>query len=186
MKIIKRILTLCMILISVTIFAGCKNNNNNDSTSAKEFVGVAIFQNQEINKNWTKIKNNPAAINNYVSTKENKLVLSDNASFLFYAYSQDKITSETNLDNLITNTTIANAKISSNTFSIEMERIAEETDILTYYIYKLEDDTFYLEYARETDNITNASQKINLNLKSEYFNNIKLTVKTNVTTSKKY
>lgn len=186
MKIIKSILTLCMILISVTVFAGCKNNTNNDNESAKAFVGIAIFQNQEINKNWKKIKNNPIAINNYVSTKDNKLVLSDNANFLFYAYSQDKITSETNLNNLITNTKVANAKISSNTLSVEMERIAEETDILTYYIYKLEDNTFYLEYATKTDNITNASQKINLNLKTEDFNNIKLTVKTNLTTLKKY
>ena len=84
-------------------FLGCsKSNNEKDS---KIFVGIAIYQKLDDNLNWSKFTAKPNAINNIISTENNKITLDEEPELLFYVYSQNEITTLTTDSDFISNTT---------------------------------------------------------------------------------
>ena len=173
-----------MIAIFPFSFSACSKQNN--KTNTKVFVGIAIYQKVENNLNWSKFTAKPSAINNLISTENNKIKVDENPALLFYIYSQNKITTATTDDTFISNTTKDKVSIKDNTISFRFERIIENTEILIYYIYKLEDNSYYLEFQDTKTNISNSTEMFEIEIKHNLFSKIKLTLETNLTIKDEY
>ena len=183
----KRFKIIIAVLISIILpfsFSGCtKSETEND---ARIFVGLAIYQKLDGDLNWSKFKSKPSAINNIISTEEDKIVTSEEPELLFYVYTQNEITSNTTDSDYISNTTKDEVTIKDNKINFRFERMIEDTEILIYYIYKLEDDTYYLEYKEIKTNIKNNTENFELDITHSLFSKINLTLETNLSIKKEY
>ena len=183
----KRFKIIIAVLISIILpfsFLGCsKSETEND---ARIFVGIAIYQKLNSNLNWSKFSAKPNAINNIVSTKDDKIVVDEEPELLFYVYTQNEITSSTTDKDFISNTTKDTVTINNNTINFRFERMVEDTEILIYYIFKLEDNTYYLEYKESKENVSNETETFKLNITHNLFSKINLTLETNLTIKKEY
>jgi len=183
----KRFKIIIAVLISIILpfsFLGCsKSETEND---ARIFVGLAIYQKLDGNLNWSKFKAKPSAINNIISTEEDKIVTSEEPELLFYVYTQNEITSNTTGSDYISNTTKDEVVINDNKINFRFERMIEDTEILIYYIYKLEDNTYYLEYKEIKSNIKNNTENFELDITHSLFSKISLTLETNISIKKEY
>lgn len=158
----------------------------NDEKDTKIFVGIAIYQKLDNNLNWSKFTAKPNAINNIISTENNKIILDENPELLFYVYTQNEITSKTSDSDFISNTTKDTVSIKDSKINFRFERMLEDTEILIYYIYKLEDNTYYLEYKESKSDITKETENFELDITHDLFSKIKLTLETNLTIKKEY
>ena len=165
-------------------FLGCSKSNNEKDT--KIFVGIAIYQKLDNNLNWSKFSAKPNAINGIISTEENKIVLDEEPELLFYVYTQNEITSNTANTDYISNTTKDTVTVSDSAINFRFERMIEDTEILIYYIYKLEDNTYYLEYQETKTNIKNKTESFEFNVTHSLFSKINLTLETNLSIKKEY
>ena len=183
----KRFKIIIAVIISIILpfsFSGCsKPETEND---ARIFVGLAIYQKLDGDLNWSKFKAKPSAINNIILTEEDKIVTSEEPELLFYVYTQNEITSNTTDNNYISNTTKDEVTIKDNEINFRFERIIEDTEILIYYIYKLEDNTYYLEYKEIKNNIKNNTENFELDITHSLFSKINLTLETNLSIKKEY
>lgn len=183
----KRFKIIIAVLISIILpfsFLGCsKSETEND---ARIFVGIAIYQKLNSNLNWSKFSAKPNAINNIVSTKDDKIVVDEEPELLFYVYTQNEITSSTTDKDFISNTTKDIVTINNNTINFRFERMVEDTEILIYYIFKLEDNTYYLEYKELKENVSNETESFELNITHNLFSKINLTLETNLAIKKEY
>jgi len=175
-----------VIMFALTCFMASCSKPNEQEVKKPKLVGFAIFQNLSINDRWEKVKNEPSKINDYITTENDKLKYNGSINFLFYVYSQNKITTQTTKESFDTNTTVGEIEINTNTISIEFERILEDTDILVYLVYKLSDESYYLDFVNEYDNITEASTIIEFQLTNAIANNVKLILKTNLSINEEY
>ena len=166
-------------------FIACSKKKS-EPTETKQFVGIAIYQKLNENLNWSKFSEKPNAINNIISTKDNKIEVDENPELLFYVYSQNEITTNLSNSDFISNTTIDTVSIKDNTLSFRFERIIEDTEILVYYIYKLKTNDYYLEYISTKSNITKDSESFEFDISNNSFQKIKLTLETNLTIKKEY
>ena len=183
----KRFKIIIAVLISIILpfsFLGCsKSETEND---ARIFVGLAIYQKLDGDLNWSKFKAKPSAINNIISTEEDKIVTSEEPGLLFYVYTQNEITSSTTDSSYISNTTKDEVTIKDNKINFRFERMIEDTEILIYYIYKLEDNTYYLEYKEIKNSIKNNTENFELDITHSLFTKINLTLETNISIKKEY
>lgn len=184
MKYLKLLLAFLLAVVFPMTAIACSNKS--ESSENKIFVGIAFYQKLEDNLNWSKFNAKPNAINNIISTKDNKLVLDENPELLFYVYTQNEITSNTTDSDFISNTTKDNISITNNTLSFRLERIVEDTEILIYYIYKLKDNSYYLEYKETKASITKATENFDLEINHSLFNKITLKLETNLTIKNEY
>ncbi len=184
MKNIKQIITLILIsfLLPFSLVACSDNSDDNN----KLFVGVAIYQKQENNLNWAKFNAKPNAINNIISTEDNKIKLEDELEPLFFVYSINEIPSTIKDSDFISNTTRDKVKLNNNTLSFRLERIIEDTEILIYFIYKLESGDYYLEYKEIKTNISKSTEMFELSIINDNFSKINLTLETNLTINDEY
>lgn len=143
------------------------------------FVGIAFYQNSSENNKWSVVKNNKSIINNMIETKNNKIVYNENPEFLFYIYSQNEINLETKDSDYISNTTRNAVTLTDQTLTFTLERLAEDTDVLIYFIYK-DKDSYYLKFIKEQEHITSESETILINLSNNKFTQISLTLKINL------
>lgn len=184
MKNFKTLLSIILIALILPISClACSNKNDEDE---KIFVGIAIYQKIQNNLNWSKFNAKHSAINNIISTSEDKISVNEEPELLFYIYSQKEITSNINDDDFISNTTRDKVKLNDGTLSFRLERIIEDTEILIYYIFKLDSGDYYLEYKDSKTNITNKTETINLDITNSNFSKIKLTLETNLTIKDEY
>lgn len=182
MKFVKYISAiLCLILIS---FCSACIQSPAKSSNAK-FVGIAIYQNSVENSKWENIIDDESLINHLIETEDDKIVYDQDPEFLFYVYSQNEITNDTKDSDYISNTTKDKVILESQTLKFTIERLAEETDILIYFIYKI-DDEYYLEFVKAQDNISNESETISLEIENDYFNQIELNLKINLSVKEEY
>ena len=186
MKKINNILAILMILILPFSIAACSKETEKRNNDTKIFVGIAIYQKLNENLNWSRFNEKPSTINNIISTKDNKIILNENPELLFYIYSQNKITESTIDENFITNTQKETVLIKDNSINFTMARIIEDTEILVYYIYKLEDNSYYLEYYGKKENISKDSESFDFDISHKLFSNIKLSIKKNLSIKKEY
>lgn len=184
MKQLKILLIVFLSVIFPFITSACSNKDPIPET--KDFVGIAYYQKLDGNLNWTKFSKKPNAINNIISTKDNKIVLDEDPELLFFIYTQNKITQNTTNSDFLSNTTRDSISISNNTISFRAERMIEDTEILIYYIYKLKDSTYYLEYKETKINITKTTENFEFEITHELFSKITLTLETNLTINSKY
>ena len=184
MKYLKLLLAFLFAVVFPVSAIACSNKSENSEN--KIFVGIAFYQKLENNLNWTKFNGKPNTINNIISTKDNKLVLDENPELLFYIYTQNEITSNTTDADFISNTTKDEVSISNNTMSFRLERMIEDTEILIYYIYKLKDNSYYLEYKETKTSITKATENFELEITHPLINKITLTLETNLTIKNEY
>lgn len=184
MKYLKHIITIILItiLLPFSSFA-CSDKNDDDENI---FVGIAIYQKIENNLNWSKFNAKHSAINNLISTKNDKIEIDENPELLFVIYSQNEITSTSKDNDFISNTTRDKVEIKDNTLSFRFERIIEDTDILIYFIYKLESGDYYLEYKESKTNLSHDTETFELNIKNDNFSKIKLSLETNLTIKDEY
>ena len=105
---------------------------------------------------------------------------------LFYIYTQNEITSSTTDSDFISNTTKDEVSIDNHIINFRFERIIEDTEILIYYIYKLEDNSYYFEYKEAKNNITDKTENFELDITHNLFSKIKLTLETNLTIKNEY
>ena len=182
MKFIKYI-NICLCLIMISFFAACSYSPSNSSNS--KFVGIAIFQSSVENSKWDNIKDDESLINHLIETDDDKIVYDQDPEFLFYIYTQNEITNNTKDSDYISNTTRDKVLLDNQTLTFTFERLAEETDILIYYIYKI-DDEYYLEFIKSQDNISNESETISLDIDNDYFNKIELNLKINLSVKEEY
>lgn len=183
----KRFKIIIAVLISIILpfsFSGCSKSETENDT--RIFVGLAIYQKLDGDLNWSKFKAKPSAINNIISTEEDKIVTSEEPELLFYVYTQNEITSKTTDSDYISNTTKDEVTIKNNKINFRFERMIEDTEILIYYIYKLEDDTYYLEYKEIKSNIKNNTENFELDITHSLFTKINLTLETNLSIKKEY
>ena len=184
MKQIKTLLCLIISAIFILPISGCKNPENDKD--AKIFVGIAIYQKLDNNLNWSKFSAKPNAINGIISTEENKIVLDEEPELLFFVYTQNEITSNTADTDYISNTTKDTVTVRDSAINFRFERMIEDTEILIYYIYKLEDNTYYLEYQETKTNIKNETESFEFNVTHSLFSKINLTLETNLSIKKEY
>lgn len=183
MKRLKTILALIIAALLPTTFSACSKPNE---PSTKKFVGIAIYQNLNDNLNWSKFNEKHNSINNIISTKDNKINVDEEPTLLFFIYCQNEITSTLNDDAFISNTKRDCVELKDKNLSFRFERIIEDTDILIYYIYKLNTGDYYLDYKDSKSNITNETEIIELEIENTSFTNIKLTLETNLTIKDEY
>ena len=122
-----------ILVISLIIpFSGlaCSKSEEPDT---KKFVGIAIYQKLDSNLNWSKFSAKPNAINNIVSTKDDKIVVDEEPELLFYVYTQNEITSSTTDKDFISNTTKDTVTVRDSAINFRFERMIEDTEILIYY-----------------------------------------------------
>lgn len=181
---IKRIINIFLCVLLLFISSACSTKDTATESSAK-FVGIAIYQNSTENSKWNNIKDDTSLINNMIETKDNKLVYSDNQEFLFYVYSQNEITSIFNDSDFISNTTRDVVEIKNNTLIFTLERIAENTDVLVYFIYK-NDDGYFLKFIQEENNISKETETINMEINNPHFNKVQLILDVNLSVKKEY
>lgn len=183
MKRIKIIFALIITTILSISFTACSKTNE---PSKKKFVGIAIYQKIDNNLNWSKFNAKHSSINNIISTNNNKIDVDEDPTLLFLIYSQNEITQNTNDSDFISNTTRDKVELKDNTLSFRFERIIEDTDILIYYIYKLENGDYYLEFKDSKSNITKETEILELVIENSNFTNVKLTLETNLTIKDEY
>lgn len=184
MKYLKSILI--VLLVAILPFSVLACSDKNDDKNTKVFVGIAIYQKLDGNLNWEKFNNKPNAVNNLISTINDKIVLDEEPELLFFVYSQNEITSNTTDKDFISNTTKDKVTIKDNTLSFRLERIIEDTEILVYYIYKLNSSDYYLEYKDSKSNITNETEVFEFDTTNNHFSKIKITLETNLTIKDEY
>jgi hypothetical protein len=183
----KRFKIIIAVLISIILpfsFLGCSKSETENDT--RIFVGIAIYQKLNSNLNWSKFSAKPNAINNIVSTKDDKIVVDEEPELLFYVYTQNEITSSTTDKDFISNTTKDTVTVRDSAINFRFERMIEDTEILIYYIYKLEDNTYYLEYQETKTNIKNETESFEFNITHSLFSKINLTLETNLSIKKEY
>lgn len=183
MKKIKSIISLVLSAIFVIFISGCKEKE--EENNHKDLYGVAIYQKTNDNKNWNTYSKKPNKINNLFSTEDGEIDYFEETEFLFYVYAKNAITPETYAEDYISNTTIISPKISDNILTITMERIAETSEILIFYIYKTEDN-FIAEYVKNEKISSGTDAIIELEFNNENFSKIKLNLMQNISTNKKY
>ena len=64
--------------------------------------------------------------------------------------------------------------------------MVEDTEILIYYIFKLEDNTYYLEYKETKENILSETETFELGITHNLLSKVTLTLETNLTIKKEY
>ncbi len=185
MKNFKAIILIIISIILTPLASACSKNDSGIDDSYGDFVGVAFYQKTSDN-HYERYRKSPAQANNLIVTKDNKISYTEKTESLFYIYSTDKITSSTNSENLITNTISENFKIESQKIYFNLERISENTNILIYYIYKTSDSTYMLLFQKEVSGIENEETTIELTIKSDEFNQVVLTLSTNLASREKY
>lgn len=163
----------------------CSCTPNNPTYDDANLVGVAIYQNAPENNKWNVVENNKSIINNLIETKENKIVYNENPEFLFFIYSQNILNNSSKNTDFISNTTRDNVYFEDSILTFNIERIAEPTDILIYFVYK-ENNTYYLKFIKEVNNISNEIASIVLKTKHPNFTAINLTLSTNLSVKKEY
>ena len=186
MKNLKNILAIFMILILPFSFIACSNKTDNNDKSTKIFVGIAIYQKLNGSLNWSKFNEKPSTVNNIISTKNNKIILDEDPELLFFIYSQNEITGSTKDENFITNTQKETVSIKDNSINFTIARIIEDTEILVYYIYKLENNSYYLEYYGKKDNVSKDSESFTFEISHDLFSNINLKLEKNLSIKKEY
>lgn len=184
MKYIKLLLSFLFAIAFPLTSIACSNKTEN--SESKIFVGLAFYQKLDGNLNWSKFNAKPNAINNIISTKDNKIILDESPELLFYIYTQKEITSNTTDADFISNTTKDEVSISNNNISFRLERMIEDTEILIYYIYKLKNNSYYLEYKETKTNITKETENFEFEITHSLFKKITLTLETNLTIKKEY
>ena len=184
MKCLKTILIVLLVAFLPFLYSACSNKD--DNKDSKVFVGVAIYQKLDGNLNWEKFSNKPNAVNNLISTQDNKIALDEEPELLFFVYSQNTITSSTTDENFISNTTRDEVTIKNDSLSFRLERIIEDTDIMIYYIYKLKNGDYYLEYKDTKSGLSKETEYFELDLTNNTFSKIKLTLETNLTIKDEY
>lgn len=185
----KRFYLFLSILFSFVIIfsvSACSYNDNNNSEIVAEFVGITFYQKADKDNNYNRYKNSPAQINNLITTENNKIEYTEEVEYLFYFYSQTKISNNTKSSDFLSNTTTDNFKIENNNLNISIERINEPTDVLIYFIYKNEDGSYYLSFQKEATNLNSEETELVLDITSAEFNKIHLTLNTNLTSTKNY
>lgn len=185
MKNIKAIILIIISIILTPLASACSKNDNNIDDSYGDFVGVAFYQKTSDN-HYERYRKSPTQANNLIVTKDNKISYTEKTESLFYIYSTHKITSSTSSENLITNTISENFKIDGQKIYFNLERISENTNILIYYIYKTSDSTYMLLFQKEVTDIANGETTIELAIKTDEFNQVVLTLSTNLASRKKY
>lgn len=185
MKNFKAIILIIISIILTPLASACSKNDSGIDDSYGDFVGVAFYQKTSDN-HYERYRKSPAQANNLIVTKDNKISYTEKTESLFYIYSTDKITSSTSSENLITNTISENFKIESPKIYFNLERISENTNILIYYIYKTSDSTYMLLFQKEVTGIVNEETTIELAIKSDEFNQVVLTLSTNLASREKY
>lgn len=180
----KKIISLLICVIAVVFVSACSPDKNNAS-SQSEFVGVAIFQNSIENTKWKAINKDKTLVNNIIETNDNKIIYSDDPAFLFYVYTQDSIGLETKDSSFLSNTTREKVLISDNKITFTFERLAEDTDILIYFVYKTTDG-YYLKFIKSEDNISQDSETILLDIQHSNFTQVELNLKINLSINDKY
>ena len=183
MKHIKILLILVLSLIIPFSGLACSKSEEPDT---KKFVGIAIYQKLDGNLNWSKFSAKPNAINNIISTKDDKIILDEEPELLFYVYTQNEISSNTSDKDFISNTTKDTVTIKNNAINFRFERMVEDTEILIYYIFKLEDNTYYLEYKETKENISSETETFELGITHNLLSKVNLTLETNLTIKKEY
>ena len=187
MKYIKFLISMILTVAISFSFSACSNSKENlEEPFEKIFVGLAIYQKLDNNLNWKKFNEKHNSINNLVSTINNEFTFDEDPSLLFYIYSKDEITSATSDSKFISNTVKDKVHIQNDCISFRFERIVEDTDILIYLIYKLEDSSYYLEYLNSKQNLTNETETIELNFTHKTFSKINLTLETKLSISETY
>ena len=185
MKNLKSIFVILLATIIPFSFSACSKNKPKE-TEIKKFVGVAIYQNLNNQLNWSKFIEKPNAINNIISTENDKIVVDENPELLFYVYTQNEITSQTIDSDYISNTTRNDILIKDNQITFHIERIFEDTDVLIYYIYKLENATYFLEYQTTKTNINAESESFDIDITHDLFSTVELKLETNLSIKKEY
>ena len=173
----KKLITFVLCMLISLFSTACLSANQKNSNPY--FVGVAFYQSSHENNKWNTVKNNTSIINNMIETKDDKIVYNENPEFLFYVYSQNAISPNTEDRDYISNTTRKPVTLSNKILTFTLERLAEETDILIYFIYK-DKNSYYLKFIKEQANITNESETITLNISDKDFTQIRLTLKINL------
>ena len=173
---------LCLILIFLS--SACSKKNKN-ITSESSFVGIAFFQNSTENAKWNNIKQDPSLINNIIETNDDKITYSDDPAFLFYVYTNESINKNTKDESFISNTTKDLIIIENSTITFNLERIAENTEVLIYFIYKI-DEKYYLKFVKHQDNISEGSETIILDIDHEDLEKVKLVLNVNLSTKEEY
>ena len=182
MKKLLKYISIAMSFVLLFLVSACTNNNSDPDI---DFVGIAIFQNSVENNKWNSIKQDKTLINNIIETKDNKIVYDADPEFLFFIYSQESISSYTKNSDYISNTTRDEVEITENKIKFTIERIAEDTDILIYFIYKI-DGEYYLKFVKEAENISSDSKTIILDIDNDHFDKIELNLEINLSTKKEY
>lgn len=184
MKCLKTILIVLLVAFLPFLYSACSKKDDNQES--KVFVGIAIYQRLDGNLNWEKFNNKQNAVNNLISTQNNKIALDEEPELLFFVYSQSTITSNTTDDDFISNTTRDKVTIKDDSLSFRLERIIEDTDIMIYYIYKLKNGDYYLEYKDTKTGLSKETEYFELDLTNNTFSKIKLTLETNLTIKDEY
>ena len=181
---LRKITNMAMCFVIMLIVSACSQKSNNDEISP-HFVGIAIFQSSTENTKWNTIRQDTSLINNIIETKDDKIMHSDDPAFLFFVYAQKLIDINTKDSDFISNTTRDQVLITNNTISFTLERIAEKTDVLIYFVYK-NNDGYYLKFIKEQNNISEESKTITIDTNTSNFNTIEINLKTNLSTKKEY
>ncbi len=173
---------LCFVLIITTSACTPKTDENRTDSN---FVGIAIYQNSPENIKWNNIKQDPSLINNIIETKDDKILYKEEPEFLFYVYTQNIINLNTNDNNYLSNTTRNPTTITDAIIKFNLERIAENTDVMIYFIYKINNE-YYLKFVRAEDNISNEITSIIIDIDHKYFNKVEILLELNLSTKKEY
>ena len=184
MKYLKLLLVLLFAVVFPATSIACSNKTK--ETETKIFVGIAFYQKLDGNLNWSKFSEKPNAINNIISTQNNIIVLDESPELLFYAYTQNEITPNTADADFISNTTKDKISISNNNLTFRLERMVEDTEILIYYIYKLKDDSYYLEHVDKKSNVSQTTETFELDISHSLFSKVTLVLETNLTIKNEY
>ena len=62
----------------------------------------------------------------------------------------------------------------------------QKMKILVYYIYKLENNSYYLEYYGKKDNVSKDSESFTFEISHDLFSNINLKLEKNLSIKKEY
>lgn len=186
MRKIKALLVAVLVTVLPIFCVACGDEEAGaDKTLAAEnVVGVAVYQNSEINEVWDYMCENPASANSLILTKDGKISYSKDIEHLFFVYTSEADASGVK-ENFISNTTIGNVGFEDKSFSAEMEVYPNTQEFLVYIIVKTQ-DKYILKFAKKIENFVEEEKTVELGLSGCNIDKLKLLVSRNLTINSEY
>lgn len=172
-----------LLTIFIPTLIACKPKEDS-SIEHKSLYGIAFYQKIANDEMWEICQEKPSKVNSQIKTEENKIVYENIPASLLLIYSQDAITTESKADCFTLNTTCREKQTNGTKFSFEIEKAIECTQMLAYYIFKL-DSTYQLSFAKHLTKIDDGST-VSIDFEDEISVNFEVTFRNNLTISEKY